>query len=116
MTIHVWGKPEVRDVRMCRPCAASWKTEVPTAHVHAEKVLPAPALPADEPASEAVASLRRGLAAAQRAADRARAAREALPPGSSRARVTTANARWMIYTETRDKFAQRLYELTGEIE
>jgi hypothetical protein len=34
--------------------------------------------------------------------------RRALPPGSSRARVTTANARWATACEARDRVAQEL--------
>ncbi len=55
--------------------------------------------------------LERMLAAAQRASDRACARRAALPPGSSRARVTTANARWMRAAEERDR-VQRLLDVT----
>jgi hypothetical protein len=40
---------------------------------------------------------------AQAASDKACEARQALPPGSSRARVTTANARWASAAEQRDK-------------
>lgn len=35
-------------------------------------------------------------------------ARAALPPGSSRARVTTANARWVRAAEHRDRVLQSL--------
>lgn len=35
-------------------------------------------------------------------------ARSKLPPGSSRARVTTANARWARAAENRERLAQEL--------
>jgi hypothetical protein len=47
--------------------------------------------------------LAKALRLAQKASDRAAAARAALPPGSSRAKVTTANARWMRAAEERDR-------------
>lgn len=37
-------------------------------------------------------------------------ARSALPPGSSRAKVTTANARWMGAAEARDRALRDLRE------
>jgi hypothetical protein len=37
--------------------------------------------------------------------EKAAAARAALPPGSTRARVTSANARWMRAAEARDRRA-----------
>lgn len=40
-------------------------------------------------------------------------ARAALSPGSSRARVTTANAKWKTAAEYRDRVAARLAELRG---
>lgn len=40
-------------------------------------------------------------------------ARRALPPGSSRARVTTANARWSIACEHRDRVERTLREAFG---
>jgi len=49
--------------------------------------------------------LRRRLSAAQRASEKASARRRSLPVGSSRARVTTANARWMRAAEARDRLA-----------
>jgi len=51
----------------------------------------------------AAADALRALARAEDASQRAAAARSALPPGSSRARVTTANARWARAAEHRDR-------------
>jgi len=48
---------------------------------------------------------RRALAKAQAASTKASEARAALPPGSSRAKVTTLNARWMRAAEERDRRA-----------
>lgn len=42
------------------------------------------------------------------ASERASEARRALPPGSSRAKVTTANARWISAAEERDRLAAEL--------
>lgn len=42
------------------------------------------------------------------AVTRTSAARQALPPGSSRARVTTANARWSTACEARDRREREL--------
>lgn len=58
----------------------------------------------------------RALAEAQRASDRATEARAALPAGSSRARVTTANARWMRAAEYRDICEARVREVVPEFE
>ena len=46
---------------------------------------------------------------AQAASERAMDARGALPPGSSRARVTTANARWASAAEHRDRVRDALH-------
>jgi hypothetical protein len=48
--------------------------------------------------------LRRLTVLAAKAAE----ARAALPPGSSRARVTTANARWARFAEARDRREREL--------
>ena len=45
--------------------------------------------------------LRKLLARAEKDSARCAAARAALPPGSSRARVTSANAKWMRAAEAR---------------
>ena len=55
-----------------------------------------------------IATLRKRLVAATKAAERASEARRALPPGSSRARVTTANARWAARCEERDRIMAQL--------
>lgn len=56
-----------------------------------------------------VTLLDRAEAKAQKACD----TRAALPPGSSRARVTTANARWATAAEARDR---ALADVRAEIE
>lgn len=53
--------------------------------------------------ADAIDALVRALDAAQKASTKASDARSALPAGSSRARVTTANARWMRASEHRDR-------------
>lgn len=59
-------------------------------------------------------SLRRQLAAAERKSARLAEARSALPAGSSRARVTTANARWARAAEERDRLARVVAEAEAE--
>jgi len=54
---------------------------------------------------------RRELEAAQRKSTKASEARAALPAGSSRARVTTANARWGVAAEARDRAAAEVARL-----
>lgn len=53
--------------------------------------------------SDSIPTLVRELVAAQARSTKASEARLALPAGSSRARVTTANARWMRASEERDR-------------
>lgn len=48
------------------------------------------------------------LARAAAKSTKASEARAALPPGSTRARVTTANARWARAAEERDRVAAQL--------
>ena len=48
-------------------------------------------------------------------ADQASEARRKLEPGSSRARVTTANARWSAYAEARDEYKRKIDELEQEL-
>lgn len=64
----------------------------------------------------AIASAFRALAAAQRACDKRTAARAALPAGSSRARVTTANARWARACEQRDLCEKALRDLGVDLD
>ena len=52
--------------------------------------------------------LAKELQAAERKSLAACEARGSLPPGSSRARVTTANARWATAAEARDRADARL--------
>jgi hypothetical protein len=66
-------------------------------------------------ADEAV-RLRRMLASAERASAKAATARSALPPGSSRARVTSANAKWMRAAEYRDMLLRQLAEVEASHE
>ena len=56
----------------------------------------------------AVTRLEAELAAAQKVSDKASRARAALPAGSPRARVTSANARWANAAEHRDRIAAQL--------
>jgi hypothetical protein len=52
---------------------------------------------------------------AERAVAKTSAARFALPAGSSRARVTTANARWSTACEHRDRLLATLADLGAEL-
>lgn len=64
-----------------------------------------------------LSALRLALARLTAASAKACSARAALPPGSSRARVTTANARWASAAEARDRCQERIEALeavTGE--
>ena len=61
-----------------------------------------------------ISRLERALRAAQAASDRAMERRRALPTGSSRARVTTANALWMTAAEHRDRIAEQLEKARQE--
>lgn len=54
-------------------------------------------------AARMLRELARRLESAERAAIKTAVARAALPAGSSRARVTTANARWTRAAEHRDR-------------
>lgn len=63
--------------------------------------------------------LERMLREAERAVARTSAVRRDLPPGSSRAKVTSANARWSRACEERDRVLAALAELPpsrGEVE
>lgn len=60
-----------------------------------------------------VKQLEKKLVAAQRKSMAASERRRALPPGTSRARVTTANARWGIAAEERDRVSD-LLDLTRQ--
>lgn len=60
--------------------------------------------------------LRRALRRVTRDSERAAAARAALPPGSSRARVTTANARWARHAEERDRLAREIADIEADAE
>lgn len=57
-----------------------------------------------------ITELRRELTRLDRAVERASARRRDLAAGSSRARVTTANARWSTACEARDRIARQLAE------
>lgn len=59
-----------------------------------------------------VERLKRDLAAAQKKSWEAAAKRGALPAGSTRARVTTANAKWSRAAEHRDRIEEELHALT----
>ena len=62
-----------------------------------------------------LAKLRRELRAAEAASLKASDARMALPPGSSRARVTTANSRWMRKAEDRDRRLRALCDFEDRL-
>lgn len=53
-------------------------------------------------------ALRRQLAQLEAKVRKTSEARRALPPGSSRARVTTANARWATACEARDRVLRQI--------
>ena len=55
-----------------------------------------------------IATLRRRLAKAEDASQKAMEARQALPSGSSRAKVTRANAKWATAAEDRDRIKAAL--------
>lgn len=57
------------------------------------------------------AGLIRDLAKAQAASERASEARRNAAPGTSRAKITTLNARWARAAEHRDRLAAELAEL-----
>jgi hypothetical protein len=59
--------------------------------------------------------LRRELAKAQSDSSKAMAARAALAAGSTRARVTSANARWARAAEQRDRVAAALSTAEGKL-
>lgn len=64
-------------------------------------------------AALSLAALRKLLDRAEKDSARCAAARAALPAGSSRARVTSANARWMRAAEQRDRLAAQVAELSN---
>lgn len=68
--------------------------------------------PLSERLSDAAAAVRE-LARAEEKVERASEVRRALPPGSSRARVTTANARWSTACEARDRVRAQAIELVS---
>lgn len=64
-------------------------------------------------ASKAVLAAWKRLKAAQAASLKASEARSNLSPGTSRARVTTANARWARHAEERDRALADYLALVG---
>lgn len=54
------------------------------------------------------------LAKAERALEKASKARAGMPPGSTRARITTANARWSSAAEHKKRIQDKLDELKGD--
>jgi hypothetical protein len=58
-----------------------------------------------------IKQLQRELARAEKQSQLACDARAALPAGSSRAKVTTANARWARAAEHRDRIAKQLADV-----
>ena len=59
-----------------------------------------------------ISLLRKELAKAEEDSARLCEARFAMPPGSSRARVTSVNAKWARAAEYRDLLRTRLEEIT----
>ncbi|TDL50909.1 hypothetical protein E2R60_20385 [Paenibacillus dendritiformis] len=55
-----------------------------------------------------IAALERRLQVAERRAEKAAASRRNLGLGASRARITTANARWAAAAEERDRIYEQL--------
>ena len=62
-----------------------------------------------------IADLMKELAKEEKASFKASEARRKLNPGSSRARVTTANARWASAAEARDRTLKALNDLGVKI-
>ncbi|EJW14429.1 hypothetical protein M5X00_28380 [Paenibacillus alvei] len=60
--------------------------------------------------------LERRLAAAERKTEQAAEARRNLGLGASRARVTTANARWSAAAEERDRVMEQLQKARESVE
>lgn len=56
----------------------------------------------------------RDLVKAEQASKRACVRRGDLPAGSSRAAITTANARWMVLSEHRDRLILKFEALGGD--
>lgn len=63
------------------------------------------------PKEAQIRKLERELARAEAASKRWSERRAALPAGSTRARVTTANAKWARAAEHRDRIAAQLEEV-----
>lgn len=64
---------------------------------------------------EKIADMAKQLVEAQKKVLRESGKRQALPPGSTRAKVTTANARWMAICEERDRLEEELRQYVGSI-
>lgn len=62
-----------------------------------------------------ITELRKALAKAQKQSMKCAERRHALPIGSSRARVTTANANWARAAEHRDRIADQLDRAITEV-
>lgn len=58
--------------------------------------------------------LKKALAAAEKKSERLAMARAALPAGSSRARVTSANAKWARAAEYRDLLRKQADDAEGK--
>lgn len=58
--------------------------------------------------------LHKRLVSATKAAEQAAEARRSLGPGASRARVTTANARWAARAEERDRLRAEIERMEGD--
>jgi hypothetical protein len=87
--------------------AATWFRQSDLVDLPAKYAAPAPVAPSTENLAR-VAELEKKLAAAQKKSMEWAMRRGALPAGSTRARVTTANAEWARAAEHRDRIADAL--------
>lgn len=69
-----------------------------------------------ETTEQRIKRLEKALAAAQRKSMKAAEARARLPAGATRARVTTANARWARAAEERDRIERELRAAREEVQ
>jgi len=63
-----------------------------------------------------IAQLRKALTKAEARSQRLADARFGMPPGTSRARVTTANARWHAAAEERERIRREIAQLESGAE
>ncbi|EJW14757.1 hypothetical protein M5X00_32130 [Paenibacillus alvei] len=63
-----------------------------------------------------IAALERKLVSAEKRTEKAAEARRSLGLGASRARITTANARWSAAAEERDRVMEQLQKARESVE